>query len=144
MSTRLERHTEKFKLKDDEFSRKATEAWMLREFQRSCHHHVVDAPKEIEHLEWLSLMQHHGAPTRLMDWTFSEWVALFFALRDAELEETCAIWAIDQTILWEDLKTSLPLEYRQLIDKFDKDPTVQNWLLFTRDQAMVAHSIQCV
>lgn len=31
-------------------------------------------------LEWLSLMQHYGAPTRLVDFTYSWYIALFFAI----------------------------------------------------------------
>ncbi len=44
--------------------------------------------------EWYFLMQHSGAPTRLLDWTESALIALYFAVRDRQ-DRDAAVWAID-------------------------------------------------
>lgn len=48
-------------------------------------------------LAWLSVMQHYGAPTRLIDFTESPYVALYFALEayNPLLRNDLAIYAID-------------------------------------------------
>jgi len=49
--------------------------YVVREFRRRAHQYVTDVPSDDDDLEWLALMQHHGAPTRLLDWTRSPHVA---------------------------------------------------------------------
>ncbi len=43
------------------------------------------------YVEWLALMQHYGAPTRLVDWTWSGYVALYFATIQQSAHDA-AIW----------------------------------------------------
>jgi len=95
------------------------EKYLLTRFQRNLHRFHTRAPGQNDYLEWLALMQHHGAPTRLLDWTYSFYIALFFALELASLDTTCAIWAIDQKWLFNLLKSR---EEQGIQDAFRIDP----------------------
>jgi hypothetical protein len=68
------------------------EARTLRIFKRKAHLYLEEVPAEHDDFQWLALMQHHGAPTRLLDFTWSPYVAAFFALEAATTD--AAIWAI--------------------------------------------------
>ena len=65
---------------------------ILRIFRRKAHLLLDHIPDENDSLQWLALMQHHGAPTRLLDFTWSPYVAAFFALERATKD--AAIWAL--------------------------------------------------
>ncbi len=59
-------------------------------------------PKPDEAIEWLSLMQHYGAPTRMLDFSNSLYVAMFMAI-DGSFSSKSAIWAINKHVLDEKL-----------------------------------------
>jgi hypothetical protein len=64
---------------------------ILRIFKRKAIHFLEDPPDRDDDFEWLALMQDHGAPTRLLDFTWSPYVAAFFALHNSTKE--AVIWA---------------------------------------------------
>ena len=83
-----------------------TEREILDKFKRQAHHYLGNTPPDDATLDWLSIIQHHGGPTRLLDFTASFYVAAFFALEDTN--EDAVVWAFNRNAL--DLRFSASLE----------------------------------
>jgi hypothetical protein len=68
---------------------------LLRDFKRRCHLITAQPPPLENDLEWMALLRHYGGPARLLDWTYSFWAGIHFAIENAEPGVTCQIWALD-------------------------------------------------
>jgi len=85
-------------------------------------------------LDGLTLMQHYGAPTRLLDWTLSPWVACYFA-SDSGHDEDGVIWAFNHDKL--NTKNHEQSESREFkrFRKLEDSSTVEAWAAAAAEQA---------
>lgn len=56
---------------------------------------LSEAPIKGGSWDWYFLMQHFGAPTRLLDWSEGALIALYFAVRDNPGYYDAAVWVLD-------------------------------------------------
>jgi len=85
----LSRHLMAFRVDARAWPRQ--EQRILRIFKRKATHFLQHIPDRDDDFQWFALMQDHGAPTRLLDFTWSPYIAAFFALQHTTHEGV--IWA---------------------------------------------------
>jgi hypothetical protein len=68
------------------------ERHLLRNFRKYAGYNVAERDS-LWH--WLTVGQHHGLPTRLLDWTYSPLVALHFATSNVASEADAVVWQVD-------------------------------------------------
>jgi hypothetical protein len=111
---------------DREFTRyvRDVETKLLRVFMEQAKSLALpDLPLRGDRLAWWEQMQHHGAPTRLLDWTRSPFIALWFAFwHHDDGDGDAALWVFDTRNSW--------LNYREALEGAD----VSGWENFLDDR----------
>lgn len=121
LKTSIERCNEKYQ--PDFYGIWMYENQILERFKGRAHQFIQSPPSGDNVIEWLSIIQHYGGPTRLLDFTESFYIASFFAM-DSALDDAC-VWAINETCIGNFIytKTGLELSFRvglQFPDKIQK------------------------
>lgn len=91
------------------------EGHLLRNFRKYASTTAVEVDST---WDWLSMAKHHGLPTRLLDWTFSPYVAMHFATEKIEsFQQDGSIWMVDFC----EIHKELPPVLRECLDEEGSD-----------------------
>lgn len=115
----------------DKYREKAEvfEKYAIREFKTKFELYNTNDYQPQTMLEWLAMMQHYGTPTSLLDFSESPYIALYFALENADKlqEENLVIYALDYRMInlntieeYKKLDTQFTLNYSDIEDEKDK------------------------
>jgi len=73
------------------------ESEIVKQFQRRARHYTDYLPRPDNLFEWLSLIQHYGGPTRLLDFTYSFYVACHFSINTDKNDS--AIYCLNRPLI---------------------------------------------
>ena len=97
LKTTLERACEDFELVGDQIS--WIERSLMEDFERHCHLYSPSVlPDRGDTFDWFALARHYGVPSRLLDFTYSLYIATYFAAEMAKKSEA-VVWAVNKTSL---------------------------------------------
>ena len=89
----------------DKFLDGKLEWFIMNRFKQNAHQFLETRPQG--EWEWLFLMRHYGLPSRLLDWTESPLVALFFAIHKLDASNRSTVSIETDGALWCLLPTEL-------------------------------------
>ncbi|MDP2033404.1 MAG: FRG domain-containing protein [Polaromonas sp.] len=102
----------------------AKEGAIYKRFVQNATQLMTQAPTD--EWDWLFVMQHHRAPTRLLDWSEGPLVALFFATFDSSKDrDDAAFWCLDPIAL--NTKANVSFAYELELPSF-RDRALENYL----------------
>jgi hypothetical protein len=103
------------------------EMTIIKKFKQNANMLINPRPNDL--IDWLLIMQHHGAPTRLLDWTESPLVASYFAadpVTAPEVDKEGVIWALFPIEL--NKIANIKPDYEYDIPSFAEDKLTGNYI----------------
>jgi hypothetical protein len=120
---------------DPPHTKAGLEEHILRNFIRYSRAHFTELP--VNEWEFLVAAQHHGLPTRLLDWTYSPLVAAHFATTERPQRTDRVIWRLDWKMMHQAFGfPELALLIQDLDDLVSKDGRFTPWQLFNGEQSV--------
>ncbi len=109
--------------------KKFLENTLIREFMAYAESMIQRTPIATDSLGWLMLARHYGLPTRLLDWSMSPLVALYFASQDwftkdesgnhKRIESDGVLWCLEAGLMNDQMvnfRGTLPSDSRSVIE----------------------------